>query len=99
VKYKLQSDQLIIELIGDVDEHYASTIRNDIDALAQNYHPRRVIFDFANVSFVDSTGIGLIFGRYKKLSARNIELVLKNVSSQVDRVFRTSGIYSVCPKI
>lgn len=99
MKYKFQSDQLIIELIGDVDEHYASLIRDKIDDLTQKAHLRRVVFDFSKVSFVDSTGIGLIFGRYKRLSARNVELVLKNVSSQVDKVFRTSGVYSVCPKI
>ncbi|MBR2956385.1 MAG: anti-sigma factor antagonist [Clostridia bacterium] len=99
MKYKYLSDQLIIELVGDVDEHYVSLIRSDIDILTEKPGLKQVVFDFSRVTFVDSTGIGLIFGRYKKLSAKKIELILKNVSTHVDRVFRTSGIYSICPKI
>ena len=99
VKYKYEFDQLIIELYGDVDEHYVKKIRDDIDFLISRQGISSVVFDFKNVSFVDSTGLGLIFGRYKKLLARKVELLLRNVPSHVDRVFRTSGVYSVCPKI
>ncbi len=99
MKYKYEFEQLSIQLIGDVDEYYVSQIREKIDALTLVTGLKRVIFDFAEVSFVDSTGLGLIFGRYKKLASRNVELLLKNVPSHVDKVFRTSGVYSVCPKI
>ncbi|MBR2056190.1 MAG: anti-sigma factor antagonist [Clostridia bacterium] len=99
MKYKYEFDQLIIELYGDVDEHYVKKIRDDIDFLISRQGISSVVFDFKNVSFVDSTGLGLIFGRYKKLLARKVELLLRNVPSHVDRVFRASGVYSVCPKI
>ncbi len=99
MKHKYEFDQLLIYLIGDVDEHYVSKIRDKIDGLILVTGLRKVIFDFNNVSFVDSTGLGLIFGRYKKLASRGIELLLQNVPAHVDRVFRTSGVYSVCPKI
>ncbi len=99
MKYKYEFEQLSIQLIGDVDEYYVSQIREKIDALTLVTGLKRVIFDFAKVSFIDSTGLGLIFGRYKKLASRNVELLLKNVPSHVDKVFRTSGVYSVCPKI
>lgn len=52
-----------------------------------------------NVSFVDSTGLGLILGRYKRLSAAGGVLRLKNVPPQVDKVFRASGVYSVVEKV
>lgn len=99
MKYKCESDHLIIEFFGDIDDHYAKKIRNDIDTLISKQNPRAVIFDFRNVSFVDSTGIGLIFGRYKKLLQTNGELLLRNVPSYVDKIFRASGVYSICPKI
>lgn len=99
MKYKCESDHLIIEFFGDVDDHCAKNMRNDIDALISKQNPRAVVFDFKNVSFVDSTGIGLIFGRYKKLLQINGELLLRNVPTHVDKVFRASGVYSICPKI
>ena len=99
VKYKCESDHLIIEFFGEVDDHYAKNVRNDIDNLILKKNPRTVIFDFSHVSFVDSTGIGLIFGRYKRLLQCNGELLLRNIPSQVDKVFRASGVYSICPKI
>lgn len=99
MKYKCESDHLIIEFFGDVDDHNATNMRHDIDALISKQNPRAVVFDFMNVSFVDSTGIGLIFGRYKKLLQINGELLLRNVPSHVDKVFRASGVYSICPKI
>ena len=99
MKYKSESDHLVIEFYGDIDDHYVGKVRNDIDMLISRQAPRAVIFDFKNVSFVDSTGIGLIFGRYKRLLNTNGELLLRNVPSQVDKVFRASGVYSICPKI
>ncbi len=99
VKYIFESDHLIVEFFGDLDDHYAKNIRKDIDDAIARRNPRAVVFDFRNVSFVDSTGIGLIFGRYKKLLETNGELLLKNVPAHVDKIFRTSGVYSICPKI
>ena len=59
MKYKYEFDQLIIELYGDVDEHYVKKIRDDIDFLISRQGISSVVFDFKNVSFVDSTGLGL----------------------------------------
>lgn len=99
MKYKYEYDKLIIKFYGDMDERYVKTIRDEVDHLIEKPTFSAVVFDFKNVSFVDSTGLGLIFGRYKKLINKNVELLLQNVPSHVDRVFRTSGVYSVCPKI
>ena len=99
VKYKFDYDHLTIEFFGDIDDHCAKKLRNDIDTLISSNNPRVVIFDFKNVSFVDSTGIGLIFGRFKLLSRINAELLLKNIPNHVDKIFRSSGVYAVCPKI
>ncbi|MDE6301974.1 MAG: STAS domain-containing protein, partial [Clostridia bacterium] len=49
------------------------------------------------VTFIDSTGLGLVLGRYKKLRAKLAEVLLRNVPPQVDKVFRTSGLYAFVP--
>ena len=99
MKHKFQFDNLYIQFMGDIDDFYVKKIRDDIDHLISKQALRAVIFDFKNVSFIDSTGLGLIFGRYNRLKDNNVELLLQNVPAHVDKIFRASGIYSLCPKI
>jgi stage II sporulation protein AA (anti-sigma F factor antagonist) len=62
---------------------------------AADSYPMTVILDFGEVDFMDSTGIGTILARYKVLRDRNIELCVRNVNKQVDKLFRLTGIYSI----
>lgn len=98
-QFTYTNNTLYVKLFGDVDELASRTLRKTIDDEILSARPKIVIFDFAKVGFVDSTGLGLIFGRYKKLSTTGAELLVANVPPLVDRVFRASGVYSVCPKI
>ena len=56
---------LVIELTEEIDHHTTEKIRRKIDDDITRYMPRKVIFDFNKVSFMDSAGIGMIIGRYK----------------------------------
>ena len=58
-----------------------------------------VIVDFSNVTFMDSTGIGVLLGRYNKFRKNNIAIFIKNPQSHVDRIFKMTGIYELMPKI
>jgi len=86
-----------VRLYGEIDEYTALTLRADIDKLIEAQGFRTMTFDMQNVTFIDSTGLGFVLGRYKKLRGKRAELLLKNIPSQVDKVFRTSGIYSFVP--
>ncbi|MFR5832809.1 MAG: anti-sigma factor antagonist [Acutalibacteraceae bacterium] len=90
---------MTVEFLGDIDEYACRTMREEIDGRIEKTSPKEVVFDMEKVAFVDSTGLGLILGRYKKLRAKGGVLRLKNVPPQVDKVFRTSGVYSVVEKI
>lgn len=98
-QFTFTNNTLYVGLSGDVDELASRTLRPLIDEEIYTARPKIVVFDFAKVGFVDSTGLGLIFGRYKKLVAIGGELLVANVPTHVDKVFRASGVYSVCPKI
>ena len=69
-----KSNVLYLQLDGELDEHNASRLRMDADRLADDYATRlsRAVFDLKNVSFMDSTGIGFLIGRYKKFSRYGI---------------------------
>ena len=60
---------------------------------------RKLILDFSKVSFMDSTGIGMLLGRYNKFSKQDINLYIKNPTSYVNRIFEMTGIYQIIPKV
>ncbi len=96
---KLIKDTLIVELSGDIDEYAVRRIRDDVDRAINQMSFRLMIMDFRRVGFVDSTGLGFIMGRYKKVQAKGGCLAVRGMSAQVDKVFRTSGVYTFAPII
>ena len=60
---------------------------------------KKVIFDFSNVAFMDSAGIGMLLGRYKVIKMLGGQLELMNVNKQVEKVFEISGILKIIPLI
>lgn len=83
---------------GDIDEYAVQKIKTVIDdAIDSEPNLRSMTFDMSCVTFIDSTGLGFLLGRYKKLRTRHAELLLANVPKHVDKVFSTSGIYRYVP--
>ncbi len=83
---------------GDIDEHSVYEIRTYIDRLAVR-GISSLELSMKYVDFMDSTGVGMLLGRYKKLTKMNIPLYVSDVNAQVDKVFKLSGIYSVIPLV
>ena len=91
----LLNDIMTVALSGDLDERSAKPTREYLDKNIQTYEFRTLILDFDKVDFMDSTGIGVLLGRYKKIKANGAELCVKNVHPQLDKVFRVSGLYQI----
>lgn len=89
--------RLIFEIEEDIDECCVQKIRRRIDNEIQRYMPKEVIFDFSNVSFMDSAGIGLIIGRYKLINMIGGELKIANVNTQIQKIFEMSGLLRLIP--
>lgn len=96
-----KSNVLYMRLDGDLDEHNAALLRADADRIAEDYATRlsKAVFDLKNLSFMDSTGIGFLLGRYKKFSRYGIPVYVTNLSSTTDKILQMSGVYSVIPKL
>jgi stage II sporulation protein AA (anti-sigma F factor antagonist) len=83
----------------DLDHHNAIFIREHADKKLVTKNIQNVIFDFSHVSFMDSSGIGVILGRYKKLRLLgNGKLIVTGVSDCVNRILTISGLYSIIEK-
>ena len=100
VRYDLRKSGLYIFLEGELDDCCGERVRSEIDDLSDKYATvRSVVFDMKNLSFMDSTGIGILLGRYKRLKKRGVSVFIQSPSFAVDKVFQTSGIYMLIPKI
>ena len=82
---------LIFKINEEIDDYKVQEIRRKADNEIQRYMPKRVVFDFNQVTFMDSAGIGLIIGRYKLINLIGGKLELTNLTSTVRKIFEMSG--------
>ena len=92
VKITVNGDVVTAYLDGEIDHHSAGVMRNEIDAAVEKNTPAMLILDFRDVSFMDSSGIGLVMGRYKTISEVGGELAIINTSPQIGKVMRLAGM-------
>ena len=92
---KTKDDYIIVTLVGDLDHHITQELKVEIDQLITDKRIFNIVFDFMKVSFMDSSGIGLIIGRYKKIKPMNGEIYVSNLSISIQRIFKLSGLYNI----
>lgn len=100
INYSLDDDYLYFYLSGELDQHYAKGVKDYIDRILDDVKGyKTVVFNMSELNFMDSTGIGMLLGRYKKLKKRSADCLVENPSLAVERVLQLSGIYEVIKKI
>ena len=83
---------LVAALDGDLDHHSAENLRERIDRELNRTGAVNIAFDFSRVSFMDSSGIGLIMGRYKIVRALGGKVIIYGLSDSVRRIIDMSGV-------
>ncbi len=100
IKYKKTRDGLTIYVYGELDECSASNAKEILDrVIMNNINSQKVVFELSGLSFMDSTGIGLLIGRYKKLKQFQIPAFISGASVAAEKVIELAGLYGVMPKI
>ncbi len=92
IKTEYQNHVLTAYISGEIDHDSAAKIRARIDGAAQSVKPRVLCMDFSGVSFMDSSGVGLVMGRYRQMKLLGGALRVINVSDRVYRIFAMSGL-------
>ena len=77
---------------GEVDHHCAPSIRNEIDLVVESCRPENLILDFGEVTFMDSSGIGLVMGRYQVMKNIGGRVSLQNTPVHIRKVMRLAGL-------
>ena len=91
-EFILDADKLVALLSGEIDHHQVAPIRESIDEKIEQENPKELVLDFTDISFMDSSGIGLIMGRYKKMRTLGGVLSIKNPSPNTLRVLKLAGM-------
>ncbi len=92
VRINMSGEVLTAYLEGELDHHTAKDIREQIDKAIDRNTPSLLILDFRDLTFMDSSGIGLVMGRYRKMSEFKGEIHVINTSPQVYKVMKLSGL-------
>ena len=87
-----ESGVLTAALIGELDHHAAADLRQRIDAAVLACRPRRLNIDLTQLTFMDSSGIGLIMGRYRLMGSLEGELRVTGANPRMERMIRLAGL-------
>lgn len=82
-------------LEGEIDHHTAAALRMEIDDAVQRNKPKTLKLDFADVTFMDSSGIGLVMGRFRTVQPLGGRLVVSNLSPQVYKIMQLAGLEKI----
>ena len=85
-------ENLIVELSGEIDHHSLIELRGVIDARLEQYTPGVLLLDFSKVSFMDSSGIGLILGRKRIAESYGGKVVIRNAAGSVEKMIKLAGL-------
>lgn len=88
-------EHLIVYLNGEIDHFCAEKLRKEIEGYLQDCAIKRLTMDFSRVSFMDSSGIGMLIGRYKTMTQRGGCVFAKNMKPSVLRVFHMAGLHRI----
>ena len=96
--YEVKGETLIVHLPDELDHHNVGVIRENTDELFSCKKIRDVIFDYKDTSFMDSSGIGLIMGRYREVRYLKGNVYLVGINEKMERILEISGLYRVAKK-
>lgn len=89
---KFSNNVLTAYLSGEIDHDSAAQIRVRVDGMAQELKPGLLCLDFGGVSFMDSSGVGLVMGRFRQMKLLGGRLRVQNYSDSLYRIFAMSGL-------
>lgn len=95
MQYQVEENCLTIFLPKELDHHNAEDIRREADRLIEEKHIKHVIFDFQGTSFMDSSGIGVIMGRYRQIYLLGGEVWAVHANERMKKILSMSGVTKI----
>ena len=92
VVFERKGDTLVALLSGEIDHHTAAEFRESIDRETEMLRPGLLVMDFGGVGFMESSGIGLIMGRYRNAAAYGGSVRVVNAPPMIERMMKLAGM-------
>lgn len=92
MKAYFSDDNLVVKLEGEIDHHSAAEIREDIDKMIGENRPKNMIMELSGIDFMDSSGLGLVLGRYRRLCEIGSKMLIKNPGARTERILCMAGV-------
>ncbi|MDQ0256151.1 stage II sporulation protein AA (anti-sigma F factor antagonist) [Evansella vedderi] len=86
---------LCVRLEGELDHHTAMKLRERVDSALKEHHLTHILLNLEHLTFMDSSGLGVILGRYKLVQTLGGEMVVCSISPQIKRLFEMSGLFKI----
>ena len=90
--YKTLDKSLVIVIDGEIDHHATKTLRVEIDEEIMKTAPEKIIFDFSRTTFMDSSGLGLILGRYRKAQEAGVKVEVVNPGVKIMKILKMASL-------
>lgn len=95
IEMEIKQDVLCIRLSGELDHHSADNLREKASKAIEKNEIHHIIFNLEQLSFMDSSGLGVILGRYKQIKQLHGEMVVCAISPAIKRLFELSGLFKI----
>jgi len=95
IDFTMADDILMAHISGELDHHGAVRTRESIDKMIDELHSKHLVMDFKGVSFMDSSGIGVVMGRYKKVKDKGGKIYITGCSDYVRKILEMAGIFTI----
>ncbi|WP_223702437.1 anti-sigma F factor antagonist [Sutcliffiella deserti] len=95
VDLEVKQNVLCVRLAGELDHHTAANLREQATTIIEKHQISHIILNLEHLSFMDSSGLGVILGRYKQIKSLGGEMVVCSISPAVKRLFEMSGLFKI----
>jgi stage II sporulation protein AA (anti-sigma F factor antagonist) len=95
VRLFIKADTLFVRLTGELDHHTSHQLRERINTLSEEYDIRNIVFNFKELTFMDSSGIGVMLGRYNQVKHKKGLLVACELNTIIEKIIKLSGLYKI----
>ncbi len=95
ISHFIEEKILFIQITEELDHYAQEKLRRRVDYEIQRFMPKKLVFDFKKLEFMDSAGIGFLIGRYKKTKMYGGEVELINVNEKIKKILELSGVLKI----
>ena len=96
VNYYLKKETMFIRLYGELDQETVKPFRDKLIDIIDKYDIKNLVFNLNDLEFMDSTGIGLIIGRYNQIKKKGGKIILCSLNKQIMKIVMLSGLSRIC---